>query len=159
MVLEFCYDNGLNRGQLDSLEGCSSSGEVKKMLDEFLGGSLKLSDAMTEIVVDFHFYNYDFCKSQGFNYVATSTFIAIMKEVLLHDMSDSEFSLVNSFNFFEELVFKHSVHSPPNRIKIFERAQVSAIFDYAVTSYFGQYRLYKYLFCPKERAIVEQSGS
>lgn len=56
-----------------------------------------------QIVLDFHYYNYAFCKERRFDACATSTFLSIMKDILdevnttwyIHSIS------ISNLSFFE----------------------------------------------------------
>lgn len=53
-------------------------GDVKR--DEVSGGKGRLTEE-EEIVLNFHYYNYAFCKERRFDACATSTFLSIMKDI------------------------------------------------------------------------------
>lgn len=57
-----------------------------------------------------------------------------MNEVFLRDNSllSIEKSMESSFDFFEELLVKHSVERSPKSIKVFEREDVVAAVDFAL---------------------------
>ncbi len=50
-------------------------------------GSLTEKD---KVVLDFHYYNYAFCKERRFDACATSTFLSIMKDILDEVSTDTK---------------------------------------------------------------------
>lgn len=48
--------------------------------DEVSEGKGRLTEE-EEIVLNFHYYNYAFCKERRFDACATSTFLSIMKDI------------------------------------------------------------------------------
>ncbi|CAN0146829.1 unnamed protein product, partial [Scytosiphon promiscuus] len=100
------------------------------------------------VVLDFHYYNYAFCKERRFDARATSTFLSIMKDILDEDMrtNDSSPSLKASFGRFEELILRHAVDRPPWTAGVLNPKDVGAITDYVATSYYRHFTLYKHIF-------------
>jgi hypothetical protein len=70
-----------------------------------------------EIVIDFHFQNFAFCKELRFNQAKTSVTLSIFKTVLEQDNLRVPMGNVikKSFQAFEALVLAHSVERPPIR--------------------------------------------
>jgi hypothetical protein len=89
----------------------------------------------------------------------TSTFMSLMNENFITDSKTTSRSntMTSSFQTFQQLLLKHSVERPPSSIKVFDEVEVIAILEYAMESYFRQYMLFKYVFCPKERMVLSQS--
>lgn len=56
-------------------------GEVELGNDDASSRIERLTDK-EKIVLDFHYYNYAFCKERRFDARATSTFLSIMKDIL-----------------------------------------------------------------------------
>ena len=101
-------------------------------------------------------------------------------EVLLEDSKSDQRNMEESFSFFNHLVIQHSVERPPKSVGIFSPEIVSDIFDFSMTrlsftnpanyllfflifysyfmhySYFRQFKLYKYVFCPKSLVYLRQ---
>lgn len=63
--------------------GVSESDEEKGGLgDDDANTRIERLTDKENIVLDFHYYNYAFCKERRFDARATSTFLSIMKDVL-----------------------------------------------------------------------------
>ncbi|CAM9701378.1 unnamed protein product [Ectocarpus sp. 12 AP-2014] len=121
------------------------------------------TNSLTEkerVVLDFHYYNYAFCKERRFDARATSTFLSIMKDVLDEDMrtNDSTSSLRKSFNRFEELILRHAVDRPPWTTGVLSPKDIGAITDYVATrqDYYRHFTLYKHIFTTKINVVIEQ---
>jgi len=74
-------------------------------------------EKLIDFVVDFHFYNFSFCKDEAFDERKTSTLMSILNDMFLHDMttSDPANTMSQSFNKFKGEVLRHSVERPPKR--------------------------------------------
>lgn len=64
--------NGLgeNAGKWSGTEGEDTSAQTARLTEK------------EQVVLDFHYYNYAFCKERRFDARATSTFLSIMKDIL-----------------------------------------------------------------------------
>ncbi|CAM9857818.1 unnamed protein product, partial [Laminaria digitata] len=116
------------------------------------------------IVLDFHYYNYAFCKERRFDARATSTFLSIMKDsgvphahisLSKKDMAtnDTISSLRASFDRFEELILRHAVDRPPWTTGVLSPKDIGAITDYV---YYRHFHLYKHIFTTKINIVIEQ---
>ncbi|CAM9380516.1 unnamed protein product, partial [Phaeothamnion confervicola] len=147
MAHNLCWKH-FSKNQIEELERSLEPLQCKRLLGQFLGlgkGGDGL-DELEEVVLDFHFYNYAFCKERGFNALKTSTFLSIAKEIFDKDMASSVQSMELSFLRFKELLLTHSVQRPPWSIGVFGAGDVRDVVDYSLTSYFRHFGLYKALF-------------
>jgi hypothetical protein len=147
----------LNEDNVQQLEELNEPVVIKKLLRKFF--HIHYDDKRkTDILIDFHFYNYAFCKERAFDARKISTYLAIMHEVFLHDCkSASPYSNVQkSFEYFEELMLKHAIERSPKGVKIFEYNDASEIFDFTANSYYRHFRLFKFIFSEKTRMVIQQ---
>ena len=117
------------------------------------------SERRCAIAIDFHYYNYLFCRENAFNLEQTSTFMSIMNEVFLNDIVNSmkPSTVTSSFENLQGLVLKHSVDRPPKSIPIFGTNRiVEDILNFVLENYYRQFKLYKYIFTARPRIIVKQ---
>ena len=159
-ISKFLIGRGLTDEQLQSLESSQTSADVRALLADHLGIGYESDTRRREIVLDFHFYNYAFCKEQGFNPQATAAFMLLMNQVWQDDMDTGEgppAEMQASFNKMVDVLLTHSVEHPPDSVKVFEREHVSAILDFTLNNYFRQYRLYQYIFTSSPRMVISQS--
>jgi hypothetical protein len=81
------------------------------------------NDGKDAFLVDFQFYNYNFCREQNFNASQTSVFLGICLVVIQKDLkqnaTSSNTSLEESFQSFQQLVLTHSVERSPQRYFFF----------------------------------------
>jgi len=157
----FFRGQGLSMAELGQLEAALDPTEAKKLVAGFMGISGFDNDPKREsIFVDFHYYNYAFCKELGLNMDATSVFMKIMDEVWKADFNPKPGvvpDMSTSFDRFVEWILKHSVEDPPRRICVFNKSSVAPLIEYATNSYFRQFRLYQYIFNSVERVEIEQT--
>ena len=76
-------------------------------------------EKLINFVVDFHFYNFSFCKDEAFDNRKISTLMSILNDIFLHDMttSDPANTMTQSFNKFKDMLLRHSVERPPKRYR------------------------------------------
>ncbi|KAJ3227285.1 hypothetical protein HK099_002649 [Clydaea vesicula] len=55
----------------------------------------------------------------------------------------------SDYNYFKELLLKHSIHRPPYSVRIFSLLQIKQISEYVTNTYFRHYLMYKYAFTKK----------
>jgi hypothetical protein len=106
----------LSPEQIAALESVSSEENVKSLLSDYLPFPSKDLQKIN-FAIDFHFYNYSFCKEEAFNDRKISTFLSIMNEIFIADMmsSDPANSMTASFNAMKEVILRHCVERPPKR--------------------------------------------
>jgi len=151
--------SGLTSEQVQILESTPNGIDVKSLLGDYLSIKYLDDSRRRDIVLDFHFYNYIFCKESGFNEIQTKVYMAIMSTVWTKDMIPPPNvipTMETSYDNFVELVLKHAVENPPNSILIFKKDDVSKILDFSCVSYFQQFRIYQYLFTQASRTVIKQ---
>jgi len=155
MAYHFLDWKCLNEEQIALLESSLDEVKIKELLRKYF--SINYVDEKKNVIAtDYHFYNYAFCKERAFDARRTSTLMAIMHEIFYRDSLTTGIakSRKSSYKYFEELVLKHSVELPPESIRVFRDADVSAIMDYVVESYYKQFNLFTYIFSIQERVIT-----
>merc|ERR1712224_192002 len=98
-----------------------------------------------EILKEFHFNNYSFCKTQGFAHEKTSTFLSIMK-VMFEEVCLRRLTMDEAFNFFKGWLLKHSVQRPPFSVGVFTFEDVKAITEFVHNTFFRHYKLWMYAY-------------
>lgn len=98
------------------------------------------------IELDMFTYAVQFCKKQQFSQEQLSAFFTILKSVHEMCISTPHDNLQDDFVYFRDLVLRHSVQRPPFSRSIFSMAQVKAITDYVLSTYFKHYKMYKFVF-------------
>ena len=112
-----------------------------------------------DVLLDFHFYNYAFCKDNAFTTEKTSCFFSILKRIIQADQDSnagvSDGAIQKSFDHLKTLLFRHSVERPPHSVGIFSVADVKEMIDYVSNSYYRHFSLYKFIFT--KRSVVQLS--
>ena len=191
---DFLVGRGLTGEQLEVLEAMTSTEEVRALLaspDYFNVENFNKDERRRAIALDFHFYNYDFCKKTGLTHEATALFLKIMQITFNNDTNPPPSrtpTMENSFDDFVQLVLKHSVQNAPFQMLVFQREHMeqvqrtlgtniyialatihltrllsphhlhTQILEYAMTSYFRQFRLFQYIFCSVPRVVIDQAS-
>ena len=74
---------------------------------------------MEQIMLDFHYINYEFCKDNAFSNEKISTFLAIM-DYLLTLMMERQMLPEQGLKLLKQGLERHSLQRPPFSIQIFE---------------------------------------
>jgi len=130
--------------QLSQIAAMTNKADIKHMLHSCM--KVDQSEGYkTEILKEFHFHNYSFCKTKGFTPEKTSTYLSIMK-VLFEELCHSRKTMDESFNFFKGWLLKHSVQRPPFSVGVFTFEDVKAITEYVHNTFFRHYKLWMYAY-------------
>ena len=141
LLLDACTDTERLQFQL---AGRLGAGEGKRALIE--------QDLFTYAVL--------FCKKNDFSPEQLSAFFTILKSLHSMCISTPYDNIQDTFVYFRELVLCHSIHRPPFSTCLFSLAQVKAITDYVLSTYFKHFKLYKYAFTKRVQLnmILSYSG-
>ena len=158
-TLGFFEYTSLSAAQLVELEQALTSSDVKALLCSFLvqgSSGCKEGSRLAQVLTDFHFYNYAFCKQSAFSSRQTCCFMSIMSHVFESDAASASATADSSYVAFERLLLKHSVERPPMSIQVFGQDEAAAILDHVVNSYYRSFLLYRYLFSVRlVRSVVQ----
>jgi hypothetical protein len=156
-MTEFLAYKEVNEAQYAALEGAATADEVKALLVDTMGVSYP-DERKQRIACDLYFYCYAFCKEHAFDGRKTTTFLSMMKQVFQRD-TEGDFgtnrTLSNSYEWFEEVLLRHCVERAPSSVQVFEDHEVGPILDFAVDTYFRQYRMYRYIFGVQARVKIQ----
>ncbi|KAJ3168533.1 hypothetical protein HDU88_001423 [Geranomyces variabilis] len=120
----------------------------------YLGSILddrKADPQRSAILMDFYFYALRFAKTQNLSPEQASIFFSMIKATHERAAASPFIHLEADYQHFKDTLLRHSVHRPPFSQKVFSLAQVRAIDEYAVNTYFRHYLMYKYAFTNKLR--------
>lgn len=149
-----CIWEDLNTGQLDRIDTCTTSEDVKGILAEMFNLQDYREDLKMGIIIDLFYYTLQFAKENSFSQEQTSAFFSIVKRVHMANI-DTPFGNIEAvYTYFKELLFCHSVNRPPYSIYIFSVIQVKLIISYVINTYFRHLKLYKYAYTPKIRMDI-----
>ena len=110
------------------------------------GGETCKGDKQSMIQLDLFTYAVLFCKKNGFSPEQLSAFFTILKSVHSMCIATAYDNLQDTFVYFRELLLRHSVQRPPFSVGLYSLAQVKAVTDYVLSTYFKHFKLYKYAF-------------
>ena len=128
------------------LEAASST----ETLQQVLSGILGLGDRKQSLIeLDLYTYAVLFAKSKHFTAEQVSAFFTILKSVHLMCISTPFDNLHETFEYFKQLLLRHSINRPPFSIPLYGVVQVRDISEYVLKTYFKHFKLYKYAFTKK----------
>lgn len=155
---DFLIYKEVTEAQYLALEASTSTAEdVKALLVDIIGLSYE-DDKKLAIAIDLFFYGYAFCKDHAFDGKKTTTFLSLMKQLFLRDMSEdlrADKTLSSSYEWFESQLMRHCVERVPHSVQVFEDHEVGIIHDFVVETYFRQYRMYRYIFGVQARVKIQ----
>lgn len=132
------------------LESSEISNEaLQKTLAELLGLAGPISSKHALIELDMYFYAILFAKREAFSPAQLSAFFTILKCVHKMYISTPYDNMSETFDYFKALLVRHSVFRPPYSTSLYSMAQVKAITEYVLSTYFKHFKLYKYCFTKK----------
>ena len=108
----------LNEGQVDELDAETDEVKLKELIRRQF--HIPFHDAkLLQFAVNFHFFNFSFCKEEAFDARKISTFMSILHDIFVNDMSSSDpaNTMTSSFNNFKGQLIRHSIERPPQRYK------------------------------------------
>ena len=157
---DFLIYKEVTEAQYAALEAATTTAEnVRTLLVDIIGLSYNDDNKLT-IATDLFFYSYAFCKDNAFDGKKTTTFLSIMKQLFLRDMTEDlqvNKTLSNSYEWFESKLMKHCVDRVPNSVQVFEDHEVGLIHDFVVETYFRQYRMFRYIFGVQTRIKIQMT--
>jgi hypothetical protein len=138
----------LDEASLQHLESCSSDIDVKSILQSKLNLNVYEDPMQFDIITDFYFHIYIFCRENAFSLRKISSLISIVYETFNRDASSVAWSNTHaeSFAFFNNLLMKHCVDMSPKFIKVFTESDARLIHKFILELYYQNFRLYKYIF-------------
>ena len=147
----------ISADQFTQLEESLTVENTRALLTTFLGINYE-DEKKQKIALDYHFYNYVFCKDRAFNGRKTSTFLSIMHTIFLRDTESTSAAdtIESSYSFFQDTLLKHCVERVPYSIKVFDDRDVSPIMDFVTESYYRQFRLFNYIYGYLKRLQLKQ---
>ena len=116
----FLYTAKLNENATKNLRKAITNKEERSVLSQIFGlitigtsishasGEQQQTMKMEQIMLDFHYINYEFCKDNQFSNEKTSTFLAIM-DFLLHHMLDRQLLPEEGFKMLKRILERHSI--------------------------------------------------
>ena len=136
---------------LTDVEHLLRASETTEALQQALGDILRLGDAAASskqalIELDLYTYAILFARKQDFSADQVSAFFTMLKCVHCMCISTPFDNFQETFQYFKELLLKHSVNRPPYSTCLFSISQVKTVSDYVLASYFKHFKLYKYAF-------------
>ncbi len=105
---------------MSGLENANDEQSIKSTVNEILSVDKQYGKAEARIALDFYFNCYCFCKENAFSARKIATFLSIMHEAFLRDALNRypSWSLQKSYEFLQDVIFRHSVERSPKRFSI-----------------------------------------
>lgn len=102
---------------MDKLEKAKDEECVKDILDNILSVKKQYGEAEADIALTFYLNCYCFSKENSFSFRKIAAFLSIMHEAFLRDAHNSHpsWSIENSYEYLQNVIFRHSVERPPKR--------------------------------------------
>jgi len=124
------------------MEGRSN---LEQYMAKLLGLPNHAEDLRQGILMDLYLETIRYGKAAGFPADRMSAFFSIVK-VNHFQATDERLTMEKSFQYFKDLLLRHSVHRPPYSIGLFSFQEIKAITDHMIDTYYRHYKLYQYAF-------------
>ena len=146
----------LDEASLRALQDSHSDVEVKSILQSKLHLHTYEDPMQFDIISEFYFHLYVFCRENAFSLRKTSSLISIVYDVFNRDAASIAWSNTHeeSFAFFNNLLVKHCVDWSPKFIKVFTDGDARLIHTFVLELYYQNFRLYKYIFAKHLRMKI-----
>ena len=140
------------------LGACSETETLQQALAEILGLDVSQSSNKQALIeLDMYTYAILFAKKKDLSHEQVSAFFTILKSVHLMCISTPFDNLQETFQYFKELLLRHSINRPPYSTSLFTIAQVRDITEYVLNTYFKHFKLYKYAFTKRVQMNLKLS--
>lgn len=140
------------------LDACSETETLQQGLAEILGLDVSHSSNKQALIeLDMYTYAILFAKKKDLTHEQVSAFFTILKSVHLMCISTPFDNLQETFQYFKELLLRHSINRPPYSTSLFTIEQVRDITEYVVNTYFKHFKLYKYAFTKRVQMNLKLS--
>lgn len=105
------------------------------------------------ILLDLYGHAVLFAKAEGMSTAKTSTLIGILHTLHETSMAD-RLTRAASYDLLRTLMVRHSIARPPYSAAVFSLADVRALDEYLMDTYYRHYKMYYFCFVPKEVATI-----
>ena len=140
------------------LGACSETETLQQGLAEILGLDVSHSSNKQALIeLDMYTYAILFAKKKDLTHEQVSAFFTILKSVHLMCISTPFDNLQETFQYFKELLLRHSLNRPPYSTSLFTIVQVRDITEYVLNTYFKHFKLYKYAFTKRVQMNLKLS--
>merc|ERR1711865_677995 len=138
----------ISREQTNEIMKQSTYGEISELLIKYLAIEDPQS-TKNEALLKFYVMNLRFAAESSFPDTKTSTLFSVLK--LAHFTSMERNLPANQSQLeLHSLLLAHSIEHPPYSIAVFSPVDVRSIMDFATDTYYRHYRLYRYVFTPRQ---------
>jgi len=138
----------ISREQTNEIMKQSTYGEISELLIKYLAIEDPQS-TKNEALLKFYVMNLRFAAESSFPDTKTSTLFSVLK--LAHFTSMERNLPANKSQLeLHSLLLAHSIEHPPYSIAVFSPVDVRSIMDFATDTYYRHYRLYRYVFTPRQ---------
>ena len=111
-TMSFLYTSKLNENATKNLKKAQTNKEERQVIAKIFGllqGQTPAAKIKQEqIMLDFHYINYEFCKENAFSNEKTSTLLAIM-DFLLQYMLERQILPEEGFKILKRILERHSL--------------------------------------------------
>lgn len=143
----------VSRHDVEMLQAASSQDEAVRVLMRCMHISLD-NGFQSEILAEFHYHNFTFCRRSKFCSEKTSTFLSIMNVLHTRAIVEDKLTELQARELFESLIEKHSWQLPPYKVGVFSQEEAMAVREYVNKSFLRHYSMYAYMYIKQEELSV-----
>ena len=101
----------------------------------------------SDIIMDFHIENFEFCSIEAFTPMKISTFFNLMNFILYESLKQ-RLTWEQTFILFKEHLLRHAILRPPHSLSIFNLNEVKSICKFVQENFLKLFDLYQYTLLP-----------
>lgn len=132
------------RPEMERLQRSSLQKEIVEILMRCMGLSLE-GGMQSEILAEFHYHNFMFCRKHRFCPEKASTFLSIMKTLHMRAVVEEKLSESEARELFERLMTRHGRQLPPFSVAAFSLEDLLVAKEYASRSFFRHYSMHVFV--------------
>lgn len=145
------------REEMEQLQAAQSREQAVAILMRCMRVSLD-DGFLSEILAEFHYHNFTFCRRMGLCVEKASTFLSIMRAVHAKAISEAPHRTeeggalpeAEARAFFEALVQRHSRQLPPYSAGVFSRGEAEALKAHAERTFFRLYKMHTFVYLRRQ---------
>lgn len=158
-VPDFFLYTTLNQNQTKDLRKAATNRDERKIIAQIFGlNAIKKTpndqiNPVDQLILDYHYINFDYCVANQFSNEKISTFLAI-GDFILQTMTKKQLQVEEGVKMLKDILSRHCLQRPPYSILIFTAEENQQIINFMLRTYFRHYSLYEYSFKPKVELVL-----
>lgn len=144
----------VTRAEMEAMQASTSREEIVALLSKCM--HLSKDCVLSEVLAEYHYHNFMFCKKHNFGPEQASAFLSVMRVLHTKAVTDGQLQEAQARKLLDKLLERHCRQLPPFSVGVFSKADVSAIWEYASRTFFRHYAMYAYMYTQRKDIYLRQ---